>query len=240
MALEPDIKDACLGQGIFYCALAKASPFIRGALNMMGHQVSLYKGLNCLRESAKSGRYTSILAKIYLVEFLTPYMENQAAEKRTIFRSLKSSFPDNPYFLFLELEENLCFHPEHAFDPSIRRMVKRKIGTFSTGDYSKNLYSSLVRWQYLLIDPFVMSKLRPDTTFDLREFSYYPVFLSGLREKYMLQQQSPNSSSGVRQRQIKFIRRTETRSRKILEGSTMSSSWKGFYLWHIRDALRIK
>jgi hypothetical protein len=239
LAMRPSIKDAHLGQGIFYCALAKASPIVRGALNLIGRPVSLEKGIAFMRESADSGRYTSTLSRIYLSQYLSPYIDRQVAEKRKIYRKLINFYPANPYFLFIAMDENLCFHPEHVFDPSIRRMVKRKIAAFSAGNYSRNRYAALVKWQYFLVDPFASAKFRPDTTFDLKEFSYYPVFLSGLREKLMIQQ-SYNRDSAVRQRQIKDIKHIEIRAKKMLQGSQMSTVWKGYYLWHLRDGLRVK
>ena len=120
VTLDSSMNDAYLGQGIFFCALSKASPVVRGALKLIGKTVSLEKGEQYLRRSAYHGRYTCDLAKLYLVEFLTPYQRDQANEKRHILSSLKSSYPNNPYFQFLDLEENLCFHPDKTVDPATR------------------------------------------------------------------------------------------------------------------------
>jgi hypothetical protein len=232
------MKDVYLGLGIFYCALAKASVVVRSALNLIGRPVSLEKGLAYLRQSAYQGRYTSAMAKLYLIQFLSPYLGDQANEKIRIFRSLESSFPENPYFLFLRIEENLCFYPEKAFDPSIRRLLRRKIASYGDDDYSIVRYSNLVKWQYKLIDPFTVTTFHPDTTLDLREFAYYPLFLSALREKYAVPQ-SEIASPDIRKRRAALIRKIESRVMKLLVSSPMSQSWRGFYAWHVRDALRM-
>ena len=239
VSLDPSVKDVYLGMGIFYCALSKASAFVRGALKLIGRPVSLDKGLDYLHESAYHGRYTAFMAKIYLVQFLSPYRGDQANEKRRIFKSLETSFSDNPYFLFLRLEENLCFHPEKVFDPSIRRTVRKKITAFNDDGDLKSRYAMLVRWQYLLIDPFAAESFRPDTSYNLREFSYYPVFLSALREKYAVPQ-SEIASPSIRKRRVALIRKIHDRAMKLLDSSAMNVSWSGFYAWHIRDALRME
>jgi hypothetical protein len=239
IALDSAITDAYLGLGVFYCSLSKASAFVRGALSLIGRPVSLDIGLTYLRRGAYQGRYTSTLAQVYLMEFLSPYQGDQILEINRIFKQFKTAYPANPYFLFLEIEENLCFHPEKAFDPSIRRTMRKKIVSFLGHDYSKTRYAMLIKWQYLLMDPFAAAPLRPDTTFQLREFSYYPVFLSALREKFMIPQFS-SAPPALLERRIRFIRRTEARAQKLLLASGMSPGWKGFYAWHIRDALRMR
>ena len=238
-ALDSTLSDAYLGLGIFYCALSKASAVVRGALKIIGKTVSLEKGLDYLRRSAYHGTYTRDMAKLYLVEFLSPYVKDQADEKRRILNSFKASYPQNPYFLFLDLEENLCFHPDNAFDPTLRRSVRKKIVSFIDREYSHLRFAALVRWQYVFLDPLAAANLGPDTTFNLGEFSYYPAFLTALREKYLLHQ-SPGGSAAIYERQIKFIKRNETSAIKALQGSTMNSGWKGFFLWHIRDALKVQ
>jgi hypothetical protein len=237
---NPAMDDAYLGLGIFYCALAKASGVVRGALNLIGRPVSLEKGLYYLRQSAYNGRYTGAMAKLYLIQFLSPYQGDQTVEKSRIFKSLESSFPGNPFFVFLRLEENLCFHPEKAFDPSIRRPVRKKIASYDEDeDYSIGRYANLVRWQYRVIDPFAPPDLHPDTTFNLGQFAYYPAFLSALREKYAVPQ-SEIASPAVRNRRVALIRKIESRVLKQLAASSMNQSWRGFYAWHVRDALRMQ
>jgi hypothetical protein len=234
---NPAMYDVYLGLGIFYCALSKASAVVRGALNLIGRPVSLEKGLFYLRQSAYHGRYTGAMAKLYLIQFLSPYITDQTIEKKQIFRSLESSYPSNPYFLFLRLEENLCFHPEKAFDPSIRRQIRKKIASYDDEGYSIARYGNLVKWQYKLIDPFATAALNPDTTFNLGEFAYYPGFLSALREKYAVPQ-SEIVSPEIRKRRATLIKKIQSRVLKTLASSPMSQSWRGFYAWHIRDALR--
>lgn len=111
VTLNPGITDAYLGLGIFYCALAKAPPVVREALHITGPITSLDKGLDCLRTCASRGHYTTGIAKLYLLEFLNPYLGNLAQEKETLFKSLQHEFPHNPMYVFLELDERLCFNP---------------------------------------------------------------------------------------------------------------------------------
>jgi hypothetical protein len=239
LALYPANYDAYLGLGIFYCALAKASPMVRGALNLIGRPVSLEKGLSYLRKSAYEGHYTTAFAGLYLIQFLSPYQSDQASEKNRIFKSLEFSFPSNPCFLFLNIEENLCFHPEKAFDPSIRRAVRKKIIFFDDDEYSKARFANLIRWQYLLIDPFANAKVHPDTTFDLQEFGYYPAFLTVLREKYIVPEWEKASPS-TKKKRLSLIKKRESKILKTLASSSMSASWRGFFAWHVRDALRVE
>jgi hypothetical protein len=237
VARNPGMSDAYLGLGIFYCALAKASAVVRGALNLIGRPVSLEKGLFYLRQSAYCGRYTAAMAKLYLIQFLSPFEGGQATEKKRVFSSLESAFAANPYFLFLRLEENLCFHPEKAFDPSIRRQLRKKMLSFGDDEYSIARYANLVKWQYKLIDPFARADLEPDTAFDLGQFTYYPAFLSALREKYAVPQ-TGIVAADIRKRRDALIKKIEARVLKTLAASSMNQSWRGFYAWHVRDALR--
>ena len=104
------IKDACLGLGLFNCILAKSPPVVRGALSIVGKDISLLKGLYFLRKAAYHGCYTGDIARLFLIEFLSPYMGDDAGEKKKLLRTLQKNYPENPYFVFLELDENICFH----------------------------------------------------------------------------------------------------------------------------------
>jgi hypothetical protein len=236
VATQPRMYDAHVGLGIFYCALSKAPGVVRATVNMVSKPGTLDQGLDYLRISARHGRYTAAFAKLYLIQFLSPYYGHLAQEKNRLFRSLERAYPSNPYFLFLELDESLCFHPDEALTPSIRRRVKERIQSFKARDSATLRYLSLVKWQYLVIDPLAANDIKPDNI-NLGEFSYYPVFLSALREKYLLGDKQIKSK-GLLKEKMHFIRNTGDHAMEILQASSMSGSWKGFYTWHVRDALR--
>jgi hypothetical protein len=241
-ARDSSLHDACLGIGLFNCVMAKAPLLVRGALSVIGRNTSLAKGLANLRASAYRGCYTSEIARLYLIDFLSPYLGDEANEKQKILRSFERDYPANPYFMFLELEENLCFHPHLLFGFSYKERVLRQIRRFKTADYSTARYASLVKWQYLLLDPLPTDGLAPDKNFDLRGFAFYPVFLQALREKIVRESGSagPAEPTADRARQLRFIKATGAKAERMLDASEdLSSSRKGVFLWHIRDALRI-
>jgi hypothetical protein len=94
-----------------------------------------------------------------------------------------------------------------------------------------------VKWQYLLMDPFPTHGIAPDTALNLRGFSYYPVFLRAVREKLFYERENPASRSD-RLRRMRYIRTLGIKASRVLEMSPdMPLSRKGFFLWHIRDAL---
>jgi hypothetical protein len=233
--LDSSMSDIYLGLGLFNCALAKASPLVRGALSIIGKEASLGKGLDYLRRSAYHGRYTNDIAKLYLIDFLSPYLGDQAKEKNMLFRQLQKTYPANPYFLFIELEENLCFHQKHMFSFSSTQRVRRQIARFGRHDR----YANLVKWQYLLVNPFPSSGIAPDTTIDLRNFAFYPVFLRALREKILYERET-DMSRRDRMRRLHFIREQGAKAAQMLDATDqMADNRKGIYQWHIRDALRM-
>ncbi|MBN2036547.1 MAG: hypothetical protein JW768_07370 [Chitinispirillaceae bacterium] len=237
LAHDSSIVDAWLGLGLFSCALAKAPLLVRGALAMIGKEVSLSKGQNCLRRSAYHGRYTNDIAKLYLIQFLSPYWGHEAVEKKRIFRALQRDYPANPLYLFLELEEDLCFHPKALFRFAYKSRVRKQTAAFKTDNYETRRYAELVKWQYLLIDPFPFQGMIPDPSFDLRGFSYYPVFLRALREKYVYKREGGEKAND-RMRRLKYIRAHALEATRTLETTlSMSASRKSFFLWHIQDAL---
>jgi len=223
------IKDAYLGLGIFYCALAKAPAFIRGALNMTGREISFEKGLDYLRVSAYQGKYTSETAKQYLIQFLSPYMGHETIEKNSIFRSLEQQYPKNPFYLFHHIHEDLCFHPE-SITKSYIDNVRKKCVKIKPGEYSINRYLTLLNYQYNFLDS--INRLTIDTTISLREFSFYPVFLDALKER---------DSLLIKRERFKKMNLTPTgiHAAKLLEESEMTPNRKNFFMWYLRDALRI-
>lgn len=234
--IKPQIKDAYLGLGIFYCALAKAPGIIRGALNIGRRDINLDNGLEYLRTSASEGRYTSPIAKLYLIQFLSPYYGHLAVEKAGVFKSLQSEFSKNSYFVFLENEENLCFHPENITD-HYKQNLKRKIKSLRSGDYISNRYINLLKYQYWSMDPNCSDGFKPDSSFNLREYSFYPVFLEALR--YQLGFVRGENIQADRNHK-QFIVKKGNAAIKLLESSMMSSHTKNVFLWHIRDVMRDK
>lgn len=234
------IKDAYLGLGLFNCMLAKAPFIVRGALSITGNEVSLLKGIFFLRTAAYHGRYTTDIARMFLIEFLSPFMGDETEEKRKLLRSLQKKYPENPYFVFLELDENICFHPEEVFVFSSTGRVKKQIARFKPSDYSAKRYANLVKWQYLLANPFPAAGFAPDTAFNLRGFAYYPVFLKAFKEKNLYEKETPLNKRD-RERRLHFIREECARAGRIIEtSSTMPQGLKNYYLWHVRDGLKVR
>ena len=240
-AVERDttVNDAYLGLALFNCIMSKAPGIVRGALAIIGRKVSLAKGVSYLRACAYRGCYTNETAKLCLTEFLSPYPGNEAREKRMVIRSLERQYPHNPFFTFLEFEEDLCFHPQNLFGFSFKERIQRQIGQFVVSDYSSKCYANLVKWQYLLIDPFPSEELAPDKTFKLRGFAYYPVFLQAARER-ILHGNGSTETKTDRARRLRFIAAMGAKAERMLDASDyMPANQKGLYLWHIRDALRM-
>lgn len=227
--MEPQIKDAYLGLGIFYCALAKAPAIVRGALNIVGRDISFEKGVEYIRISAYEGRYTNETAKQYLIQFLSPYLGNEVNEKKKIFNLLERDYPKNPYYLFLEINEDICFHPD-SIDSDYRQRVRKRISKFKSNEYSLKRYADLLLHQYCFIDPHYSSK--PDSSIELREFSFYPYFLEALKEK--------GSHEIKRKQRYKRMNWTKNGAyaAKSLDESAMSLNRKNFFAWYLRDALR--
>ena len=232
-SLNPAIKDAFLGLGIFYCALANAPPIVRGAINVTGRAVSFDTGLEYLRQSAYDGRYTTEIAKQYLIQFLSPYWGHLAGEKRAIFESLQKAYPRNPYYMFLEADEYICFHPENLNEVFAQKL-RKKLANVRSSEYCSKRYALLLNWQGHYLDSALFEK--PDSTLDLREFTYYPLFLEALREKENL-----IGTGKLQTERVGKVRLTKRGAGvlRILEASDMSSSRKNFFSWHVRDALRM-
>lgn len=228
--LDPQIKDVYMGLGIFYCALAKAPSIVRGALNMVGKNITFEKGIEYLQISAYEGKYTTETAKQYLIQFLSPYLGHEVAEKNKIFRSLQQDYPKNPYYLFLEINENICFHPGKV-DKDLLQRARKRLSKFKTDDFSKKRYVTLVQYQYCFLDS--LSSISPDTAVDLREFSFYPYFLEALKEK-----DNPEIKKRERYKRVNWSK-NGAHAAKLLDESSMSLNRKNFFAWYVRDALRI-
>ncbi len=234
---DPSIKDGYLGLGIFHCALSKAPAIVKFALNLSGHSVSLSKGLDYLRKASAQGHYTSDIAKQYLIQFLDPYYGHSAKEKSAVFDYFKQAYPQNPYYTFLELDEYLCFNREKLAPVGTYARYRDRIRAFEITGESALKYATLVKYQYRLVNPFPAADLRPDPGVDLREFSYYPSFLRALETKLLLAQYDQEQSSYLAS--VQFIESEAKKALDMLSQSDMGPGRRGFYRWHIRDALRL-
>ncbi|MDG5814232.1 hypothetical protein QA601_04025 [Chitinispirillales bacterium ANBcel5] len=235
---EPSIKDGYLGLGLFYSSLSKAPGIVRAALSIGGRRISLSKGLDYLRKAAYGGQYTNSVAMLYLIQFLDPYYGHTSAEKCSLFATLQSRYPHNSYYVFLQLDEYLCFHRQKLSDFTLSEHYKDKIRNFKEFNHSTKKYSTLVKYQYRLINPYPPQDLEPNLKFDLREFEFYPVFLQAVREKILLSNQSEADSDYSSRRE--FIRKKGEKAQELLENSIMGPGRRGFYAWHIRDALNLR
>ncbi|MBN1128726.1 MAG: hypothetical protein JXA71_07050 [Chitinispirillaceae bacterium] len=237
LALDSSLNDAYLGIGLFNCILAKAPLIIQGALTLIGRDVSLARGLDYLRRSAYNGCYTKDIARLYLAQFLSPYLGHEAGEKRKIFQAMQNVYSSNPYYVFMELEEDICFNPGMLVNDYLKSRVRQQIARFKTTNYSTRRYANLVKWQYRLMDHSPPYKISPDTSYNLRGFSYYPVFLQAVREKLLFERENLASrNDGLRR--MRYIRILGIKASRSLELSPdMPLGRKTFFLWHIRDAL---
>ena len=236
IALFPTLHDAYLGLGIFYCSLAHAPGIVRAALNLTGHSISFEKGLDYLRISARSGRYTSELSSLYLIQFLSPYWGHLTAEKDSLFSSLQHRYPQNPFYVFLEVDENICFHP-NRIDSLYTQRINQKMLKWHPDNFSTQRYAQLIKWQINFItNSKTPPEVKPNSAFDLREFSFYPLFLEALALRRATEPKTKSNSRRVWGQ----LTKNESFAIRTLGLSSMSSTRRNFYEWHIRDALRLQ
>jgi hypothetical protein len=240
LVLAPSMKDAYLGSGLFNCILAKYPRFLRRILGFYGKsKVNPDTGLNHLRLCAQEALYSRTIAKQYLIQFLSPYIESQAAEKRAIFKDLENQFPHNPYFLFLELDEALCFYPDSLLSPKTSKHTKHRLSMASKEHESERAYANIVKWQYGFIDSLPPYALTPNSILPDRPFSYYPPFVDACREKYDLVH-AKTISKRLRKQTIALITANKDNALSLLKHSEMNPLRKAYYLWRIRDGCKIK
>jgi hypothetical protein len=210
------------------CILATA------ALNLSGRNSTFEQGLDYLRRSAYEGRYTSELSDLYLIQFLSPYWGRLVREKNMLFDTLRSHYPQNPCYRFLALDEAICFHP-HTLDSGTVAALPDNFPLWDTNNFCLRRYAQLVKYQYRYPMPNDTAH-RPDTTFDLKEFSFYPKFPAVLTTRRHSGQAMAQSNGTF----WKHLTTDESYAIRDLGISSMSTGRKNFYEWHIRDALRIR
>jgi hypothetical protein len=238
IALDPELKDAYLGSGLFNCILSKYPRFLKYLLGFFGKfPVNIDTGLSHLRLCAEEALYSRTVAKQYLIQFLSPYKSDQSAEKRDIFGSLESSYPKNPYFLFLDLDEALCFYPDSLHTLAAREKVQSRIAGLSTDNEVCRGYVDLAKWQYTFIDSLPPFSLTPDSIPVDRPFSFYPSFIDAARAKYRLTHEH-DISKDSRQQLIKFINVNKSTAKDLLKSSSMNPLRKRYYSWRLNDGLR--
>jgi hypothetical protein len=183
-ALQTDslVRDAHLGLGIFNAMAASNTPrVVRGMLRAAGRGVSLPEGLSHLRRSGYEGQYTSVASQFFLIRFLSPYDMELRREKIEIFRSLQGTFPLSPLVPFLQNHEALVFYPDSFYRPRARILLARTIRAVETRDEAGRRYLQLLKYQYTLLNNDPAPQYRPDSTFDLGGYGFYPDFIEALR-----------------------------------------------------------
>ncbi len=239
LALDSTVADAWLGLGIFHCTASRAPRMVRGALALFGLAGDREAGLDYLRITAERGRYARTVSALYLVRFLSPYYGHLTVEKREVLQGLQQRFPANPYYLFLELDELLCFHPERFYAIRLRDKVEKAVESFDTTSFQAKRYCVLTKWQYWLMNSFPGPALRlRDRDRDvLGSFAWYPVFLRAVKHHHastgLMSDSAAGDTSGAA-----VVRDLEEKALKLLEGSGLSATLRRYYAWHITDALQ--
>jgi hypothetical protein len=231
------IKDSYMGTGIFNCTAANAPLFVRATLKIIGRSVTMKAGLEALRVSAYKGQYTSVSSQLFLIQFLTPYDQELAREKREIFHSLESSFPRNPYYTFLKTDEALCFYPDSFYSHASRTALASRISSFASTDFSTRRYANLVRYQYTLLDPSPERRYAPDTSFQFRDYAFYPAFLEALRFKRAIEDTLGTDEKPPKAAVAALKEMTKT-CMELIGNSPMNPTRRRYYQWHVTDALR--
>lgn len=233
---DPRIKDAYLGAGIFECSASSAPLVVRGALKFLGRSVNFHAGLRALRLSAYDGQYTSVASQLFLMQFLSPYEDEARAEKQVIFRSLETEFPGNPMYVFLRQDETLCFYPDsfYAVDPMPMERRLRKMHAYG---YAGSRYVRLIEWQLSLLHPEGGMPIAQDTAFDFREWSFYPVFIAGLRRKHEFTEGLPRRDTTLDPQEELAAYRDSCL--QMIRRSDMTPTAKRYQSWRVRDALKL-
>jgi hypothetical protein len=235
-AIAPRIKDVYLGLGLFQCSLANEPGIISFALRLFnGLHVSYDSGLVYLRTCADSALYTRQSAKEYLVQFLSPIKPHEVAEKQAVFKALQTEYPDNPFYVFQEIDEAMAFHRADVFSGGKYRWVLPRISGFDTCNYSLWRDANLVRWQCAAIDSAMTRELRPAAFEQKQSYSFYPVFLNAARLRYVLdtKKYSPREYKTT----VRIYNIQKDRAYSVLRKSGINPMLREYFLWHIEDGL---
>jgi hypothetical protein len=236
LQMDSTMYDACMGLGLFYCSVASASPVIRAALTLTGKHVTMEKGLSYLRTGAQKGHYVNIPSLVYLTQFLSPYMGDQTAEKDSIFILLQKKCENNPRYLFEQIDENICFHPQ-KFTVGYNGVLRKKIAGYKSAQPYLLHYYELMKYQYCKYIDTTNYVLKPDTSINLRSFNFYPAFLDGLRYKEMCMVHTLGSFNRLH---VKDCEKNTAVIIRKLDAASMVSTKREFYRWHIIDALKLR
>jgi hypothetical protein len=238
-SLVPSMDDVYLGLGISQCALANEPGIIRAAMRLFrGLRVNLDTGLTYLRICSQRALYTGEGAQEYLIQFLSPFKAQEAAEKQEIFRSFQAQHPDNPYYVFQEIDEGMAFHRQQVFSGKTIEWARPLINRFDTCNYSHCRYANLVRWQCAMIDFSLTNELHPGQIEPGDPFSFYPVFLSAAREQYLLDaHKDPSQTRKERRSDLRHYRDMKDKAVSILRSSDINPMLREYYLYHIEDGM---
>jgi hypothetical protein len=239
--IDPRIKDAFMGQGIFDCTASNAPLVVRGALKLLGRSSNFNQGLRALRVSAYSGQYTSVASQLFLIQFLSPYEDESVAEKQDIFVGLKTAFPTNPMYDFLANDEALCFYPDSFYAWHAAKsptQIEKSLRKLRPHGYAGARYLQLVKAQLSLLQDEGNLSAAFDTTFEWREYAYYPIFLEGLRRKREFEDSVPRRDPSIDPDELITAYRDSALT--LLRQSAMTPTAKRYHAWRVRDAMKLK
>jgi|WetSurMetagenome_2_1015567.scaffolds.fasta_scaffold00008_9 hypothetical protein len=238
-AEAPNLKDSYVGLGLFQCALANEPGIITFAIHLFkGLRVDLNLGLAYLRLcSADSMLYTRNGAREYLIQFLSPFKSNEAAEKQKIFRALETEFPASPYYLFQEIDEGMAFHRADVFTKEYAARAAARIAGFDTSNSTLRTYANCVRWQCSIIDSTLSPVLKPRPFKPGEALSFYPVFLNAAKYKFLLES-NVYASKRVAQTIDRLFHEHRSLAFSVLRKSEIHPMSREYYLWHTEDGLR--
>ncbi len=233
--LDARLKDAYLGVGIFHATAANAPLVVRATLKMLGRSANGQAGLEALRRSAYEGQYTSVASQLFLIQFLSPYIDELRREKSRIFASLQATYPSSPRYAFWEADEILCFYPDSFFTPENTRRWQRSMRRAELHHPSERRYLELLKRQYALADTAPPPYAQPDTAFDLGEFGYYPGFLEAVAFRRGLR----ISGQPIGKAERKAMAAQAKAVLQSLKSHHENSSRYRYREWRIRDAFRL-
>jgi hypothetical protein len=233
---DSTMYDAYLGLGIFYCSVASAPQIIRAALALTGRQITLEKGLSYLRIGAQKGHYVDIPSLAYLTQFLSPYLGHHTVEKDSIYLVLQKKCEENPRYLFDQIDEQICFHPE-IFTPQYNVEIRKKISGYKNAQPQLRHYFELMKYQYCNYIDTLNCTFKKDTTVNLRGFRFYPLFMDALRYKEMCM---VNNIGTLSRFHAKDCEKNIAEIATLIDRSSISSIKRDFYKWHLHDALKLR